>query len=46
MNMKMLCRPGNNGEKSHSLDSIVIPIYLFFIYFIYMNTKSMSLAFR
>ena len=28
-------RPGNSGEKSHSVDSTEIPIYLFILFFIY-----------
>ena len=34
-------RPGNSGEKSHSVDSTEIPIYLF-IYF-YLNSVSKDL---
>ena len=32
-------RPGNSGEKSHSVDSTEIPIYLFFIYFYLIQGK-------
>ena len=31
-------RPGNSGEKSHSMDSTEIPIYLFIYLFIYLNS--------
>ena len=29
-------RPGNNGEKSHSVDSTEIPIYFIFIYLLFI----------